>query len=530
MKKLVLFFVIIFTLDVASATEISVSPKMTEVTVYLQGASINSIAETKIPVGVSCIKLTDLPTMINEESIQIEGIGNFSINNVSYAITNDKSPKGDSLAQIQKKLNAKIASLQYTKDVYSNEIDLLNANKEIKGTNSNLNVVELEKVMKFYQSQMLDLKSKIYETEKSLTEAKEELKKINNELSFYKNKNKGEITVFVSTTKAQNIQLGLSYYVDCAWWTPFYEVRVEEVNKDISVTYKAKVFQNSGFDWNDVKVILSTGNPTLNGTVPTLSKWILREQQPQVRYSSARMEKSMVIAYDSMEIEEDYEMEAPAANKLSKATKLKTTTNEKMTSIEFAVDELFSVKSQQNDAMLTINENKLPANYVYRCVPKLDKHAYLLAKITDFSKYNFLSGDASLYLSGKYVGTSYLNIYQTTDTLQFSLGQDNGIVVERNLSDDFNKKSSVGKNYKQNVSWTISARNNKSTDVQLEIQDNLPVAGSSDITVSNQSYNGATINDKNIATWTLHLKPAETQSVKLSYTVTYPKIMSLNIK
>ena len=44
--------------------------------------------------------------------------------------------------------------------VYANEIEILNANREIKGANSNLSTVELDKVLKYYQSEMLKLKEK----------------------------------------------------------------------------------------------------------------------------------------------------------------------------------------------------------------------------------------------------------------------------------------------------------------------------------------------------------------------------------
>ena len=172
----------------------------------------------------------------------------------------------------------------------------------------------------------------------------------------------------------------------------------------------------------------------------------------------------------------------------------------------------------------------MKASYIYRCVPKLDKHAYLLAKVRDFSQYSFLSGNASLYLDGNYVGTSYLNIAQTTDTLQFSLGQDNGIVVERNLAEDFSSKKSISKNYKQTIAWNISARNNKRSDVTLEIADNIPVAGNSQIEVSDINHDGAQIDDKNIATWRFTLKPSESKKMTLSYIVTYPKTMDLDLR
>lgn len=519
----------LFVAEYSYATNVTVPTKIKDVTIYLSGASLSCVADVKIPAGVSTVTLTDLPTAISEESIQLEGVGDFVINNVLYRVTQDKTPKGDSLTKIKQELDDKIAVLKYTKDVYANEIEILNANREIKGANSNLSTVELDKVLKFYQSEMLKLKENIRKTDKSIAELNTELSRINSELAPYRNRTKGEVEVTVSSTKAQNIKLGMSYYVNCAYWTPFYEARVEDVNKDISVAYKAKIYQSSGYDWNNVKVTLSTGNPTLNGTVPTLNKWILREHQPQVRYSKANLKMAAAesVAYD-MEMDEAAAASKSAMSNVARG--IRTTTDEKMTTIEFAIDELFSVKSQQNDAMLTINTNKLPAEYVYRCVPKLDRNAYLLAKITDFAKYNFLSGDVTLYLGGKYVGTSYLNIAQTTDTLKLSLGQDKGIMVERTLSDEFNKKSTIGKNYKQTAMWNISVRNNKSTNVKIEILDNLPVSGSSSITVSNMSYDGATLDDKNIATWSLDLKPSETKNLKLSYTVTYPKTMSLNLK
>ena len=531
MRKLgIVLLSMVLVAEYSYATNVTVPTKIKDVTIYLSGASLSCVADAKIPSGVSTVTLSDLPTSINEESIQLEGLGDFVINNVSYRVTQDRTPKGDSLTKIKQDLEDKIAVIKYTKDVYTNEIEILNANREIKGANSNLSTVELDKVLKFYQSEMLKLKENIRKTDKSIAELNTELSRINSELAPYRNRTKGEVVVTVSSTKAQNIKLGMSYYVNCAYWTPFYEARVEDVNKDISMAYKAKVYQSSGYDWDNVKVTLSTGNPTLNGTVPTLNKWILREHQPQVRYSKATMKMAAAesVNYD-MEMED-----AAAATKASYSSNvargIRTTTDEKMTTIEFTIDELFSVKSQQNDAMLTINTNKLPAEYVYRCVPKLDRNAYLLAKITDFAKYNYLSGEVTLYLSGKYVGTSYMNIAQTTDTLKLSLGQDKGIMVERTLLDDFSKKSTVGKNYKQTVAWNISVRNNKSTNVKLEILDNLPVSSSSSITVSNQSYDGATLDDKSIATWNLDLKPSETKNLKLSYTVTYPKTMSLNLK
>ncbi len=523
-----MFFAIVSLATQAFSTNITVSPKISDVTVYLEGATIQSSVSTTIPSGVSYVTLTDLPTMVNEESIQLAGIGDFTIMNVSFQLSNAQTRKVDSLTKLQLELIDRATNLSNEKDVYNQSITMLDANKEIKGTTSNLNTVELDKFLKYYQAELLKLKTKIFETDKELAIVKNTLAQVNSELSVYKRaQKKGEVVVGVSSKKEQKITLELSYFITNASWTPYYEVRVVDVNENMEVTYKAKVFQTSGYDWNNVNITLSTGNPTLNGTAPILSKWVLRENHVTYRKSYAVVKNA--VAYDAIQENEEEKM-AAVEMPVKKAAGITTTTNAKMTSIEFAIQEKFSVKSSQNDATLTVNKYSLPADYVYRCVPKLDKHAYLVAKATDFAKYNFLSGDAVLYLSGKYVGTSYLNISQTTDTLQFSLGQDNAIVVDRKLVDEFNKKSSVGKNYKQSVAWMITAKNNKSNAIQLEIQDNIPVSSMSSVSISNELYEGAVKDESSIVTWKYELKPAETKTMNLSYTVTYPKTMSLDLK
>lgn len=518
--------ILLFVCCVASAfqvysADIKTTPKITDVTVYLQGASVFSSASVRIPEGVSKVILTDLPTFVNQESIQVAGKGDFTIINVLFQQTVERTQIVDSLTKVKQTLTDKQKELSYTKDVYKTQIDVLNANKDIKGTNANLSTIELEKVLKFYQKQLLDFNAQMYEIEKRQEKIEEDLTVVENELATYSDKqNKGEVVVTVSSNKAQTIDLGLSYFFNNAGWTPFYEVRVADVDKDLQVIYKAEVYQTSGYDWNNISVTLSTGNPTLNGTIPTLDKWVLQQKT----YNH----------YGRMKAEDNTEMDLMVfgyAAPVSKSAKVAmATTNEKTTSVEFTINEKFSVKSSQNDAKVTIHDYSMPASYIYRCVPKLDRHAYLLAKVTNFSQYNFLSGNAWLYLDGNYVGTSYLDIAQTTDTLQFSLGQDNGIVVERKLADDFSSKKSISKNYKQAIAWNISAKNNKRSDVTLEIADNIPVAGNSQIEVSDVKNDGAQVDDQNIATWRFSLKPGESKKVTLSYIVTYPKTMDLDLR
>src|SRR5205823_2644834 len=66
-----------------------------------------------------------------------------------------------------------------------------------------------------------------------------------------------------------------SYVVHNASWFPTYDVRAKNVNSPISISYKANVSQQSGEDWKNIKLTLSTGNPAVAGNKPELNPYFL---------------------------------------------------------------------------------------------------------------------------------------------------------------------------------------------------------------------------------------------------------------
>lgn len=73
----------------------------------------------------------------------------------------------------------------------------------------------------------------------------------------------------------------------------------------------------------------------------------------------------------------------------------------------------------------------MPATYKYYAAPRVDKEAFLLAEINDYSKYNLLPCEANIIFEGLYVGKTTINPNQTTDTLSLSMGRDKKISIKR---------------------------------------------------------------------------------------------------
>ncbi|MEM9896039.1 MAG: mucoidy inhibitor MuiA family protein [Bacteroidota bacterium] len=84
-----------------------------------------------------------------------------------------------------------------------------------------------------------------------------------------------EIIVKVKADQEEDAKFRVSYLVQNAGWFPKYDIRVEDISKPINLEYKADVYQQTGVDWEKVKLKLSNADPNKSGQAPELSTWFL---------------------------------------------------------------------------------------------------------------------------------------------------------------------------------------------------------------------------------------------------------------
>ena len=162
--------------------------------------------------------------------------------------------------------------------------------------------------------------------------------------------------------------------------------------------------------------------------------------------------------------------------------------------------------------------------YRYRSVPKLDEAAFLMADITQWENLNLLPGEVNIYYSGAYVGKSYLNTQNTSDTISFSLGRDKKIVVKREKVKDFSATKWIGPSKSQTFGYTISLHNGHNDSLSVELLDQVPLSTDKDIVIELIDKGGASFD---IATgklkWKITLAAGESRKLTFSYSVKYPK-------
>jgi len=190
----------------------------------------------------------------------------------------------------------------------------------------------------------------------------------------------------------------------------------------------------------------------------------------------------------------------------------------------YEIDQPVTLDSDGKLQMVDIKTYELPAGYRYYCAPKKDNSAFLTAQVTGWETIGLLSGEANLFFEGTFLGKSYLEFANTSDTLQVSLGRDKNISVSRTQLKEFSKRQFLSGKKEDSRSFEIAVKNKKSQAILLILEDQIPISTNKNININQDETSGAGVNEETgILSWTLNLGPAEDKKLRFGYTVKYPK-------
>ncbi len=522
--------------------ELNLNSKINDVTVFLSGAEIHRSAKITLNSGVTELKLNELSPAINGNSVQAKLGSNdvtiISVNHkMDYLTEASLTPRIKEIKDSLEDMSLKMKIRESHERVYREEKSMLITNKSIRGEQNGVDIEDLMEMADFYRERLQEIETKLLDIEKEKTAINKTISNLRRQLNLLnakKTRNTSEIVVKVSCKSRLTTDINLSYVVNSAGWIPKYDVRSENTTDPIELTYKGDVYQNTGIEWENIHLTLSTGNPTVSNSQPNLTPWHLYYYSNQIKKNykaKGIMNQQYQQKNDYLEME-DVEAESmmlyEVAGVSSRSSADFTTVTESTVNTEFKIDLPYSITSDGQANTVEIIKHDLPVDYKYYAVPKLDNDAFLLARVSGWGEYNLLPGDVNVYFEGTSVGTSYLNTETTEDTLNISMGRDNSIIIKREKIKDFCKTTSFGTNKKSLRGYKISIRNNKSNKIQLNLVDQVPLSKTKDIEVTLDEKNGADHNeDTGELNWELEIQSAETKEIIYKYSVKYPKNKSI---
>ena len=623
-----------------------ISSKVQRVIVFLSGAQVKRTADVSIKQGTSTLIFNNLSPDIDAQSIQVHANGPFTILAVKHEMDfineQAKQTTAEELRAKQKALRDKINFESNFLTIYEEEANLLRKNQVVSGETTGLDVVKLKQALDFQTERFTEIRKKEQAINSEIEDLNRELQKYDKQLADL---SKGistatsNVIVTISSKTALQAEFSLSYVVRSAAWFPTYDIRAKDINSPIQISYKANVSQQCGEEWKNIRLTLSTGNPSVSGSKPELNPYYLGygmyytnpasipntisgrivdgdDNQPlpgatiKVKGTSIGAvtdangnyslqlphgAQALVASYIGYKVQEtaitggqaSFRLE-PSSNALnevvvtgygtqrksdvtgatstismdaqpgassavyirgtssineknilqgqaagvSKATlPIEVNQVENQTNIEFDITDPYTITNDGKQCTVDINEFDLKAIYQYAVVPKVSTDVFLTAKLTDWNKYNFLSGEANLFFEGTFIGKSVIDANATADTLNLSLGADKNIVVTRTSVKTLTEKQNLGSNRKETRDWEIEVKNRKNQLINLLVEDQIPVSQNSSIEVEKQELSGGKLDEKSgKVTWDFQLSPQDDKKVELKYLVKYPKSQSVIVQ
>lgn len=324
--------------------ERKISSQVKEVTVFLQGAQVTRTATVELKPGASTLVLNGTSPRILENTIQVEANQAVKIMGASFRVNYLKELKqSDDTERLQKELE-RLSDLLYkertAEKIFDEEEAMLKSNKVIGGTMKGVDINELKVAVDYFRQRMMDIRAHRLETEARIGEYEKEearIKKMQTEMKTPPvARPEGEIVVKLESKSEVRVQLKVSYLVSEASWFPHYDIRAKNIQSPIAVTYKANISQQSGEEWENVKLTVSSADPNSTGSRPDLKTWFLGYNNTISGSSAIYGSRSASLGPTEMKISDnmirgqviDSEGNAvPGVNILVKGTTIGTTTD-----------------------------------------------------------------------------------------------------------------------------------------------------------------------------------------------------------
>ena len=529
--------------------------KITDVMIYPGSALVTRTASISLSPGEHSVVFENILPDIDENSLTVSGKGTAQVKIFGARIKNEylKESSNERVKDLESKIQAvedAIKEQDSNQIVYGREEDFLNSIKFFAGDQLPKDLVtkmptaiDLENTLNFLSTKLLENEAKkktAWLKTRDLNKQREVLQNELNQLRGSQGKMKRSIVVDLECQKGGALDLSFSYLVGGIYWQPIYDARVSMEKSEVELASYGAIKQNTGEDWTDVNLALSTAKPNIGGRMPYVSPWILEVYQPYQRESkvAGNAMRAMRTTGDQFEAfdaemmgvaQELTQPTVPAEIAYSQAA-------EKGISVVYKLPKKVTVKSDGTDHKVPVSVQMLKADFEYSTYPRLSTYAYLGSRVTNAKDEQLLAGRVNIFLDGDFVGTSSVANVGPGEEFDLYLGVDENVKVKREeiskKVDDVLVAGISSPNKTTTFKYKLTVENYKNKPVKLKLFEAMPVSQNERIRVkmaevSLQPKQKDWKDRKGVWLWELPLIPKAKQEIFYGFNIEHPRDMQV---
>ncbi len=516
---------------------IPVKTQIVAVTIYPTQARITRRGKVQLDQGTTTLELTDLPVTLQPQSVQAQGYSYspFTLQAVEVIPIPALEAKSaaiqvaadmvrcleDEFRQIKDQLTAlglKRTFLEQLAERSSRtfSVGLAQQQVELSGVTDFLAYVEAEySVLATAIAQQERHKTDI---DHQLQAARQNHQKLQADLPEIRYR----VCIPLQMAAADSLDIDVTYHVDQVQWHPCYDIRFGETPDRLNLDYLANICQQTGEDWPDVPIKLSTAAPGKSPMLPQPDAWYvdLPRQLMTVPVTKQSGRSRSPILNDT------YRMLGAVPGSELPPSPTELDHHGQGLSLATAVVRFKSLKTatipsgaQAHRVLLT--QYNFPSQFTYVALPQQCDAAYLQAHLTNLADgLPLLPGTAHLFRNGGYIGQERFDYVAPGQPFQLSLGLDERFSVQRDL---VNRYTTQSPECQVSLAYRLSIYNPLAHAVQVTVVEQIPVSRSEQVQVCmTQSEPPVTPSSAGICHWELTLAAQKGEHVEYQYQIEHP--------
>ncbi|NLY65416.1 MAG: mucoidy inhibitor MuiA family protein [Alcaligenaceae bacterium] len=521
---------------VVYAEKIPVSSSIGHVTVFSDRALVKRTAQQGIETGEHELVFRHLSYWLDERSIQFNAKGKNSVRVLDITTQDDfqANSQQERIAELDrqiKTLEGKIVELGDQEKVLQNKAAFLeeyqkgsvNQGKET----ARISTRELLEIMTFSQNVLAENFQALREVDNKKTALQEELQALQEkrgQLSTNDVVRSKTVVVQLDAPAKDSLDLTLSYVVPGATWRSSYDAHYDSASKSLKLFYYGQISQQTGEDWNNVQLQLSTAQPVIGAVLPELDRWVVdvrkpREEAAILRARSKAVQEQRAYATGAMMAV------APAPVEMADSTFNTATAEAGLTNTVFNIEKPVSVPTGPGDKKVAVSVSDLKAEQTYQLVPARQEAVFLTVKADNSNSYPLLQGNLNAFLDGQLIASSDIKTVFPAESIELAMGTDQSISVKREPLKRFTESTGLTSSGKRiSYEYQTVIQNNKDQAVDIVLHDRFPVSRDEKIDVKRIAPADRDIKVKDDGRFEQPVKLAakEKKTVLLKFSVGYP--------
>ncbi|MEH1101863.1 mucoidy inhibitor MuiA family protein [Micromonospora sp. CPCC 205561] len=510
------------------------------VTVYPDRARVTRRGGTRLAAGEHRVRVAPLPMGLRRDSLRVGGRGAATVLGVDVTTWRQARSADGQVRELERRsreLADELAEVDDADEVEGQRGQFLARLAERAGgtyaralASGDAGPTDVAAFVDSVAGQLAESHRRRRGLARRRTDLTEELAAVERELDAASGKREpdrlaAEVTVSVDADEAE-LDLELSYLVDGARWQPSYDLRL--VDDTMTVTWFGLVSQETGEDWPECELQLSTARPAAATRVAELSPWYLDRVRPMPAPMAASAASFGALPPPPAP------GAAPAGASRSGARSPKV--RESVAAVEQGVTAAtyrparpVAVPADGSAHRATIAVLELPARLDHVTVPVRAAEAHLRATVRNTSEHTLLPGPGAVFHGADFVAATRLPTWAPGEETELALGVDDRIRVERKLSRRADTRATLGSTRRRDVEYRISVANHTPRPAAVEVRDQLPVSRDEGVVVREPTLvpPPAERTELGELTWRLRLGPGESGEISMGFRVELAKGIEL---